>query len=58
LRFDNQQTGEVTPYTAKVLNIGGVGIIEPISKAKKLVLDLLDPSHMIQSSPPKPQPIP
>jgi Trypsin-like peptidase domain len=33
----NNQTGEVTPLTARVLNIGGIGIVEPISKALKLI---------------------
>jgi len=37
--FTNQQTGLTTPMTAKVLNIGGIGIIEPVSKAKKLIVD-------------------
>ena len=41
----NPLTGDVTPVTAQVLNIGGIGIVEPISKAKKLVLDFLDPYH-------------
>ena len=35
----NQQTGMTLPMTAKVLNIGGIGIIEPASKAKKLIVD-------------------
>lgn len=35
----NQQTGAVLPMTAKVLNIGGIGIVEPASKAKKLIVD-------------------
>jgi hypothetical protein len=43
----NPQTGELTPITAHVLNIGGIGIVEPISKAKKLVLDFLDPYHVL-----------
>jgi hypothetical protein len=34
----NQQAGTATPMTAKVLNIGGIGIVEPISKAKKLII--------------------
>jgi hypothetical protein len=35
----NQQTGITIPMTAKVLNIGGIGVVEPVSKAKKLVMD-------------------
>jgi hypothetical protein len=35
----NQQTGATLPMTAKVLNIGGIGIVEPASKAKKLIID-------------------
>jgi hypothetical protein len=35
----NQQTGIVTPLTASVLNIGGIGIVEPILKARKLIID-------------------
>jgi hypothetical protein len=35
----NQQTGNVVPMTAQVLNIGGIGIIEPVAKAKKLIID-------------------
>ena len=35
----NQQTGVTLPMTAKILNIGGIGIIEPASKAKKLIID-------------------
>lgn len=48
----NPQTGQITPLTAQVLNIGGIGIIEPISKAKKLVLDFLDPFRTLSSKPP------
>jgi Trypsin-like peptidase domain len=48
----NNQTGIVTPFTAKVLNIGGIGIIEPISKAKTLVLDFIDPYRTIVPRPP------
>lgn len=33
----NPQTGVVTPITALVLNIGGIGIVEPASKAKALI---------------------
>lgn len=40
-------TGALTPFTAKVLNIGGIGIVEPISKARKLVVDFLDPFHTL-----------
>jgi hypothetical protein len=43
----NPLTGEVTPITAQVLNIGGIGVVEPISKAKRLVVDFLDPLHAI-----------
>ncbi len=39
----DQATGKMIPFTAKVLNIGGIGIIEPVSKAKKLVMDFLAP---------------
>ncbi len=35
----NQQTGATTPMQARVLNIGGIGIVEPASKAKKLIVD-------------------
>lgn len=35
----NTQTGEITPVTAKVLNIGGIGIVEPAAKAKRLITD-------------------
>ena len=35
----NQQTGEIIPMQAQVLNIGGIGIVEPASKAKKLIID-------------------
>jgi S1-C subfamily serine protease len=35
----NQQTGVTLPMTAKVLNIGGIGVVEPASKAKKLITD-------------------
>ncbi len=41
------QTGNVTPFTAKVLNIGGIGVVEPVSKAKTLVLEFLDPYRTI-----------
>jgi S1-C subfamily serine protease len=47
----NSQTGEVTPITAQVLNIGGIGIIEPIVKAKKLIIDFLDPYRTITHNP-------
>lgn len=40
----NQLTGAVTPVTAQVLNIGGIGIVEPASKAKKLILDFFGPA--------------
>lgn len=35
----NQATGEVVPVTAQVPNIGGIGIVEPASRAKKLIID-------------------
>lgn len=38
LTVTNRQTGAVTPLEAKVLNIGGIGIVEPISKAKELII--------------------
>ena len=51
LKSVNSLTGEVTPFTAKVLNIGGIGIVEPISKAKKLIIDFLDPQHLLTPKP-------
>jgi S1-C subfamily serine protease len=48
----NQQTGEVIPMTSQVLNIGGIGIVEPASKAKQLVLDFMDPTHTLVPIPP------
>lgn len=39
LNLTNQQNGVTIPLTAKVLNIGGIGIVEPISKAKKLIIE-------------------
>lgn len=38
MSLTNRQTGVTVPMTAKVLNIGGIGIVEPISKAKKLII--------------------
>jgi len=38
----NSQTGAATPITARVLNIGGIGIVEPATKAKKLIIDSFD----------------
>lgn len=38
----NRLTGEVTPITARVLNIGGIGIVEPAPRAKKLIMDSFD----------------
>jgi hypothetical protein len=35
----NGLTGEIVPMTAQVLNVGGIGIIEPVSKAKKLIIE-------------------
>lgn len=35
----NQQTGETSPMAAQVLNIGGIGVVEPASKAKKLIIE-------------------
>ena len=35
----DKQTGAVAPMTAQVLNIGGIGIIEPALKAKKLIIE-------------------
>ncbi len=34
-------TGKPSPIFAEVKNIGGIGVIEPISKAKRLVLQVL-----------------
>lgn len=39
VRVTDQQTGVVTPMTAQVLNIGGIGIVEPALRAKKLIID-------------------
>jgi hypothetical protein len=50
----NQQTGTTTPMQAQVLNIGGIGIIEPASKARQLVLDFLDPTHTLVPLPKPP----
>src|ERR1700724_2199856 len=33
----NQATGQIEQYNARVENIGGIGIIEPISQANELV---------------------
>jgi hypothetical protein len=33
----NQATGKVEQYQASVENIGAIGVIEPVSKAKALV---------------------
>jgi hypothetical protein len=33
----NQATGQIEQCNARVENIGGIGIIEPVSKAKELV---------------------
>ncbi|WP_264172852.1 hypothetical protein [Burkholderia cepacia] len=31
------KTGEVSPVYAEVLNVGGIGILEPAGKIKKLI---------------------
>jgi hypothetical protein len=41
----NQATGQIEQYNARVENIGGIGIIEPVSKAKELV------SHTVRANP-------
>lgn len=37
------ENGKPSPLVAEVKNIGGIGVIEPISKAKTLVLQVLPP---------------
>lgn len=42
----NQQTGVTIPMQARILNIGGIGVVEPISKAKKLIIETFNlPIH-------------
>ena len=49
----DQSNGRVPPLTAQVLNIGGIGIVEPASKAKKLVGDFLDPFYRTRNAKPQ-----
>ena len=50
VRGVDSRNGQINPATAKVLNIGGIGIVEPSSKIKQLTLSMIPLES--QTSPP------